>query len=87
MRYHEYLRQGGPIATGVVEGACKTLFKDRLERSGRRRTPAMAEAMLQLRAVYLSNAFEAYRAFQSARAHERLHPPGSWRPLHLIEER
>src|SRR5215831_13508302 len=85
--YHEYLRQGWPIATGVVEGACKNVVKDRMERSGMRWTPAMAEAMLKLQAVYLSDDFEAYWAFHIAREHERLHPPGSWRPAHIIEEK
>jgi hypothetical protein len=60
MRYDEYLRQGWPIATGVVEGACKNLVKDRMERSGMRWTPAMAESMLKLRAVYLSDDFESH---------------------------
>jgi hypothetical protein len=87
MRYAEYLSQGWPIATGVVEGACKHLVKDRMERSGMRWTPAMAEAMLKLRAVYLSGDFEAYWAFHLARDQERLHPPGSWRPAHVIEEK
>jgi len=38
MRYHEYLAQGLPIASGPVEGACKNLIKDRMERSGMRWT-------------------------------------------------
>jgi hypothetical protein len=87
MRYDEYLRQGWPIATGVVGGACKNLVKDRMERSGMRWTRTMAEAMLKLRALYLSGDFDAYWKFHVARDHERLHPPGSWRPLHLIEEK
>src|SRR5262244_2937623 len=85
MRYDAYLRQGWPIATGVVEGACKNLVKDRMERSGMRWTPTMAEAMLKLGAVYLSDDFEEYWRFHVAREHERLHPPGFWRPVHLIE--
>jgi len=87
MRYDAYLWQGWPIATGVVEGACKNLVKDRMERSGMRWTQAMAEAMLKLRAVYLSDDFEEYWRFHVAREHERLHPPGFWRPVHLIEEK
>jgi hypothetical protein len=87
MRYDEYLRQGWPIATGVVEGACKNLVKDRMERSGMRWTPAMAEAMLKLRAVDLSDDFAAYWAFHIAREHERRHPSGSWRPAHISEEK
>jgi hypothetical protein len=42
MRYHEYLQQGWPMATGVVEGACKNLIKGRMERSGMRWALSMA---------------------------------------------
>ena len=62
MRYDEYLRNGYPIASGSVEGACKNLVKDRMERSGMRWTPLMAEAVLRLRAAYLSDDFEEYLA-------------------------
>jgi hypothetical protein len=47
MRYHEYLANGWPIASGPVEGACKNLIKDRMERSGMRWTEQMAEAIVQ----------------------------------------
>jgi hypothetical protein len=87
MRYAKYRRQGWRIATAMVEGACKHLVKDRIERSGMRWTAAVAEAMLKLRPVYLSGDYEAYWAFHVAREHERLHPPGSWRPAHIIEEK
>ena len=50
MRYDEYLANGWPIASGPVEGACKHLIKDRMERSGMRWTEQMAEAIVQLRA-------------------------------------
>ncbi len=36
MRYDEYLRRGYPIASGVIEGACRHLVKDRMERNGLR---------------------------------------------------
>ena len=49
MRYNEYLALGFPIASGPGEGACKNLIKDRMERSGMRWTPSMAEAILKLR--------------------------------------
>jgi hypothetical protein len=87
MRYDEYLRRGWPIATGVVEGACKNLLKDRMERSGMRRTRLMAEAMLKLRAVCLSGGFEEYWAFYVRREHERLYPSSSWRPVSPIEQK
>lgn len=79
MRYHEYLAQGLPIASGSVEGACKNLVKDRMERSGMRWTEASAEAMLKLRATYLSGDFEDYWAFHVKHDQERLHPRGRWR--------
>ncbi len=87
MRDDEHLQQGSAIATGVVEGACKSLIKDWRERSGMRWTPTMAEAMRKLGAVYLSGDCEVYWAFFVAREHQRFHPPGSWRPLHSIEEK
>lgn len=81
MRYHEYLRLGLPVASGSVEGACKNLIKDRMERSGMRWTLTTAEAMLRLRAVYLSGDFDDYWRFHMARERERLYPKGHWRPI------
>src|SRR2546429_9055083 len=49
MHYDQYLARGLPIASGSVEGACKNLIKDRMERSGMRWTEAMAEAIVKLR--------------------------------------
>jgi hypothetical protein len=76
MHYHVYLKNGWPIASGSVEGACKNLIKDRMERSGMRWTPAMAEAMLRLRATYLSGDFEEYWEFHVAQDQRRLYPHG-----------
>lgn len=53
MRYDEYLAAGYPIGSGVVEGACRHVVKDRMERTGMRWTVGGARAILQLRAVYL----------------------------------
>lgn len=79
MAYDDYLRQGFPIASGAVEGACKNLVKDRMERAGMRWTIATAEAMLRLRATYLSGDFEDYWRFHVRSEQSRLHPPGRWR--------
>jgi hypothetical protein len=78
MHYDEYLAQGLPIASGSVEGACKNLIKDRMERSGMRWTQAMAEAVVKLRALYLSGDFDAYWDFHITADQTRLHPPGHW---------
>jgi hypothetical protein len=74
MRYHEYLANGWPIASGPVEGACKNLIKDRMERSGMRWTEQMAEAIVQLRAVYLSGDFDTYWQFHIEQDQKRLYP-------------
>lgn len=87
MRYHDYLQKGWPITTGVVEGACGNLVKDRMERSGMRWKPKMAEAMLKMRAIYLSGDLEEYWAFHVQKEHERIHPPGYWRPLNSVNEK
>jgi hypothetical protein len=84
MRYHEYLAQGFPIASGAVEGACKNLIKDRMERSGMRWTLPSAEAMIQLRATYLSDDLDPYWAFHMAQDQLRLHPPGLWHPVESV---
>jgi hypothetical protein len=75
MRYDEYLAQGWPIASGPVEGACKNLIKDRRERSGMRWTEEMAEALIQLRAIYLSRDIDRYWTFHIEKdQQQRLHP-------------
>lgn len=79
MRYDEYLRDGLPIASGSVEGACKNLIKDRMERSGMRWTLRTAEAMVKLRATYLSGDLKEYWHFHMQKEQARLHPAGAWR--------
>jgi hypothetical protein len=54
MRYDDYLAQGWPIGTGVVEGACGHLVKDRMEKAGMRWRLEGAQAILDLRAVRLN---------------------------------
>jgi hypothetical protein len=54
MNYPEYLRQHLPIASGVVEAACKTLVTQRLKRSGMAWTAAGGQAILTLRSLIQS---------------------------------
>jgi hypothetical protein len=74
MHYDQYLAHGWPIACGSVEGACKNLIKDRMERSGMRWTEEMAKAIVQLRAIYLSGDFDAYWSFHIEKDQHRLYP-------------
>ncbi len=63
MQYDRYLAAGFPIATGVIEGACRHIVKDRCELSGMRWTQSGAEALLNLRCVSENGDFEAYHAY------------------------
>ena len=79
MGYGSYLARGWPIGTGVVEGACGHLVKDRMERSGMRWTRAGAQAMLDLRAVRINGDWDNYQTFHRHCQHQRLYgrPPGA----------
>lgn len=85
MRYHKYLKMGIPIASGAVEGACKNLIRDRMERSGMRWSSTMAEAMLKMRAIYLSGDFNEYWNYHINQQQKRLYPKGKWKPLESPE--
>ena len=74
MRYHEYLTLGYPIASGVIEGACRNVVKDRLERTGMNWTIPGAQAMLDLRCIYLTDQWEQFIEFRIARETQRLYP-------------
>jgi len=63
MKYHEYLAGGYPIASGVIEGACRYVVKDRMERTGMRWVMSGAEAMLNLRCTVLNGDWEAFMSF------------------------
>jgi hypothetical protein len=73
LEYDYYLSQGFPIATGVIEGACRHLVKDRMEVTGARWSMKGAEAVLRLRALRSSHDFEEYWAFHEAQEYERNH--------------
>ncbi len=73
MRYDEYLARGWPIGTGVVEGACRHLVKDRMEQSGMRWTTDGAQAVLDLRAVRLNGHWDLYWQFHRQHQHQRLY--------------
>ena len=73
MHYQDALRDGLPIATGVIEGACRSLVKDRMDRTGARWSLTGAEAVLRLRAIRASGDFDAYWPFHLAQDHLRNH--------------
>ncbi|WP_086003485.1 DUF4158 domain-containing protein [Nocardiopsis gilva] len=71
--YDRAVKAGWPIATGVIEGACRHLIGDRLDITGARWGLEGAEAVLKLRAVRANGDFDAYRRYHLAREHERLY--------------
>lgn len=73
MHYAEALRAGLPIATGVIEGACRYVVKDRMDRTGARWSLNGAEAVLRLRAVRASGHFDEYWQFHLDQDHQRNH--------------
>ena len=80
MRYDRYLDRGWPISSGVVEGACGHLVKDRMEQSGMRWTKSGAQAILDLRAVRVNDDWDAYQSFRQQRQHQRLYGSRSSAP-------
>jgi hypothetical protein len=73
MKYDEYLTAGYPIGSGVVEGACRHLVKDRMERTGMRWLPSGAQAMLDLRATYLNGEWTPFWNFHVTQEDQRLY--------------
>jgi len=74
LRYDQALAAGWPIATGVIEGACRHLIGDRLDITGARWGLDGAEAVLTLRAMISNGHFDDYWRFHLAQEHQRLYP-------------
>ena len=67
------LAQGWPIATGVIEGACRHLVKDRMDITGARWSLPGAEAILKLRALTSNGDFDRYWTWHLAQEQQRVH--------------
>ncbi len=74
MRYDEYLRLGYPIASGVIEGACRHLVKDRMERAGMHWTLTGAQAMLDVRSVWIGGCWQEFQQQRIEQETKRLYP-------------
>ena len=71
LHYDVYLRLGYPIATGVIEGACRYLVKDRMGITGARWSLEGAEALLKLRSLKISGDFRDYWKFYENNQYNR----------------
>jgi hypothetical protein len=74
MQYGLYLARGYPIASGVIEGACRHVVKDRLERTGMSWRVPGAQSMLDLRCIHLSSQWEGFIEHRIQRETDRLYP-------------
>jgi hypothetical protein len=73
MKYDQYLAAGYPIGSGVAEGACRHLVKDRMEQTGMRWTVNGAQAMLHLRAIYLNGHWDDFVNYRIETEQARLY--------------
>jgi len=71
MDYPAYLAKGWPIASGVIEGACRHFVKDRCELSGMRWSQTGAEGLLRMRAVSENDDWNDYQLYLRKQRHQR----------------
>jgi hypothetical protein len=71
--YPTALAAGWPIATGIIEGACRHIVKDRMDLTGARWSLDGAEAVLKLRVVRSNGDFDDYWRFHLSQEYERVH--------------
>ncbi len=75
-RYLDYptaLAEGWPLATGIIEGACRHLICDRMDLTGARWTVNGAEAVLKLRALNSNGDFDTYWRYHLDHERHRVH--------------
>jgi len=73
MRYDKALANGWPIATGMIEGACRFVIEDRFGITGARWSPDGAEVILKLRAVVVNGDLDDYMRYYKERYRDEHH--------------
>ena len=76
--YPTALTHGWPIATGVIEGACRHIVKDRMDITGARWGLDGAEAILKLRSVISNGEFRTYWTYHQEQEKQRVHNARYW---------
>lgn len=74
MRYDLFLKRGFPIATGIIEGACRHYIKDRMERAGMRWSMDGAQAMLDMRSIFINGDWSDFQKFRIEKETEMAYP-------------
>ena len=73
MRYDKALAAGWPIATGMIEGACRFVIEDRFGITGARWSPGGAEVILKLRAIVVNGDLDDYMSYYKTRYRNEKH--------------
>ena len=73
MRYDKALANGWPIATGMIEGACRFVIEDRFGITGARWSPDGAETILKLRAIVVNGDLGDYMNYYKERYRSEHH--------------
>jgi len=73
MRYDKALEKGWPIATGMIEGACRFVIEDRFGITGARWSPDGAEVILKIRAIVVNGDLDDYMRYYKQRYREERH--------------
>jgi hypothetical protein len=73
MQYGKYIKAGYPIGSGVVEGGCRHVVRDRMELSGMRWNVGGAQAMLRLRTTKLAGDWKPFIEFRIQHELENLY--------------
>ncbi len=74
MNYKQYLEAGYPIASGVMEGACRNVVVDRMECSGMRWIMKGAQSMLNIRCIHLNGDWDRFVNFYIKEEQSNLYP-------------
>lgn len=86
LNYPDYLSRGYPIGTGIIEGACRHLIKDRMDITGARWSLTGSESVLKLRSLAKSHDFESYWEFHLAQEFKRNHQDKYWNVEHVLKK-
>ena len=73
MKYDKALASGWPIATGMIEGACRFVIEDRSGITGARWSPEGAEDILKIRAVVVNGDLDDYMRYYKQRYRDEHH--------------
>ena len=73
MKYDRALENGWPIATGMIEGACRFVIEDRFGITGARWSPEGAEDILKIRAVVVNGDLDDYMRYYKQRYRDEHH--------------